>query len=758
MAATESPRPIGISHAISKGSSTKRPNPDDKLKKRSSQISKDLSDLVVYVQAIKFRGLNTISPNSSVKHKQRPGMSSSGSSIVTSSSTSTASNISFSAQTGTESDTTVFESEAKAQRPNANVACYHCSSINENTAKKLCRKQSLALVAHTQTQLMRTYPAGMRIDSSNFNPVIFWSFGIQMAALNYQTDDLAMQLNTALFESNGKCGFVSKPNVMWDRSHVMYRRFNPWDKEFDGLHSCQIVLNIVSGQYVCQTNVNVSTYVEVEIIGIPVDCNKQKTKIVQKNALNPIWNDTFHFRVLFHDLAFLRINVLDGTTNHLLAHRILPLKCLKPGYRHIRLRSAQNKNLNMSTLFIYSRVEEESLENNENRDTLDRVQTDIKEKPSDITMDSTYVGISGTPLCMKRKMFFLMVYGVVSEEPYTILKITQESTTQDVLILALQKAGQSLDKINDYILVEEVARGWEKKDHNLPATQRVLDLHERPLQAQSQWKGEGRFILKRMGDDPSSRAWLSSIRSVANREREARKSDGAPSNAWEENDTFLVCIYNVSPEIPYAILKVPLNACAQDVLAQALVKARRMEDPTNFVIVEELEWGGASHNIQLRALSDDENVYSAQSHWQTIGRFIMQDRAAATPNTLRKNRLTSTLRLATLDRISRGLSAARNVASNSIKVPVQVALSDPTTSSKFKSKTGEDSRKGMLRGKVHSEKDTHSTSVQQKSQCQREVHSEGETLSDDDTKESDLLSTVSRLKKVSLRKLKEWKS
>lgn len=72
---------------------------------------------------------------------------------------------------------------------------------------------------------MRTYPAGMRIDSSNFNPVIFWSFGIQMAALNYQTEDIAMQLNTAMFEMNGKCGFVSKPHVMWDRSHVMYRRY-----------------------------------------------------------------------------------------------------------------------------------------------------------------------------------------------------------------------------------------------------------------------------------------------------------------------------------------------------------------------------------------------------------------------------------------------------------------------------------------------------------------------------------------------------
>lgn len=691
-------------------------------------------------------------------------MSSSGSSIVTTGSSS-ASNISSSGggvAPSSESDATIFESEIKQQsRPNVHLPCYQCSSINENTAKKLCRKQPLALVAHTQTQLMRTYPAGMRIDSSNFNPVIFWSFGLQMAALNYQTDDTAMHLNTTMFEMNGKCGFVSKPNVMWDRMHVMYRRFNPWDKEFDGLHSSQIVISVVSGQYVYQGNVNLSTYVEVEIIGIPADCNKQKTKIVQKNALNPIWNDTFHFRVMFHDLSFLRFTVIDATTNHLLAQRILPLKCLRPGYRHLRLRSAQNKYLNMSTLFIYSRVEEESLENTE--DSRD-AQTENEGQMDANADSSTYLGISGTPLCVKRRMFFLMVYGVVVEEPYTILKITQESTTQDVLILCLQKSGIQANKINDYILVEEVARGWEKKDHNLPSTQRILDLHERPLQAQSQWKGEGRFILKRMGDDPSSRAWLSSIRSVANREREARKSDGAPSNAWEENDTFLVCIYNVSPEIPYAILKVPLNACAQDVLAQALVKARRLEDPMNFVIVEELEWGGTSHNIQQRALTDYENIYSAQSHWQTIGRFILQERANATPMSLRKNRITSSLRLATLDRISRGLNVARSVATNSIKVPVQVALSDPTTS-KWKSKNDEDSRgasssKAVARGKVNSEKDTNATAAtaHQKQQCQREVHSEGETLSDEDVKETDLMSTVSRLKKVSLRKFKEWKS
>lgn len=59
---------------------------------------------------------------------------------------------------------------------------------------------------------------------------------------------------------------------------------------------------------------------------------------------------------------------------------------------------------------------------------------------------------------------------------------------------------------------------------------------------------------------------------------------------------------------------------------------------------------------------------------------------------------------------------------------------------------------------MSSEKDTTATAQTKVAECQREVHSEGETLSDEENKESDLLSTVSRLKKVSLRKFKEWKS
>lgn len=651
--------------------------------------------LALWFQAIKFRGLNTISPSSSVRYKR--AVPAAIQAAITSKKSSSTSSPSSS------------ESHHAKQRLNMYHPCYQCASLNENAAKKLCRKQALALIAHTETQLVRTYPAGMRIDSSNFNPVIFWSFGIQMVALNYQTEDTALHLNTAMFEQNGRCGYVLKPSVMCDRSHMMYRRFNPWDKEFDGLHSSNLILHVISGQYV-SSNFTCSVQVEVELIGIPVDSCKQKTKIVQRNSLNPMWNDTFYFQVMFRDLTFVRFNVIDVNTSHIIAQRVIPLKHLRPGYRHVRLRSNQNQPLFMSTLFIYSRSEEESVDDNG--------AESCSKEPSCSTLETSQPG-KPDARCpgVKRRMFFLMVYGVVPDEASTILKITQESTTQEVILQALQKAGLGSEKINDYVLVEEVSRGWEKKDREIPATQRVLDPQECPLQSQAQWQGEGRFLLKRLGDDPSSRAWLSSIRSTRIRQ----------PKTWDDADNFLVCVYNVSDDIPYAILKVPVSACAQDVLAQALIKARRLENPAQFVLVEELEYGG---NKSTRVLADDENVYSTQAHWPTLGRFILHQRDAV-----------KKVRCTTFEKLSKGLG----------KLPVGEALSDPPTS-RFKTRFP---LSGLGRG--GSAKENAASSAEPTPKKHREVHSEGEAISDED-KDSDFISTMSRLKRLSIRKFRAWKS
>lgn len=671
----------------------------------------------------------------------------------------------------------------KLHHPNQYHPCYQCSSINEASAKKLCRKHPLALIAHTQTQLMRTYPAGLRIDSSNFNPVFFWAFGIQLVALNYQTDDLPMHINTAMFEENGSCGYVCKPDVLWDPTHLMYRRFNPLEKEFDGLHSSQIVINIVSGQYVQQHNLQGSTYVEVEMIGIPVDCSKKKTRVIKKNSLNPIWNDTFFFKVMFHDLAFLKFSVFDNDTNHMVSQRVIPLKCLRPGYRHVRLRSPTNQALNMAALFVYSRVEEESLERTSD-DADEFCSTSVDKYESGAVCSGTTEGnietnklakelqkmapVISSNIPLKRRMFFVMVYGVITEEPFTILRATQESTTKELIAQALQKSNRSGQNVNDYILVEEVSRGWRKKDRDLPATQRVLDMQEKPLQAQAMWSGEGRFIFKKIGNDPSSRAWLTSIRSVSERRStlavaaDNTGNDGTTSS-WDDDDTFLVCIYNVSPDIPYAILKVPMNATAQDVLAQSLLKARRMENPNNFVLIEELEYGstgsGPTSNTQQRPLVNDDNIFKTQAGWKTIGRFILQEKSQVTPS-MRRHRIA-------IDKISRGFSISRAaVLSTASKNPIQAALSDPTTQrcNKIKGESSGHSAmstaihmgSGIFRAKGNSEKEFASCSPHR--QKHREVHSEGETLSEDENRERDLMSTMYRFKKMSMKKLKAWKS
>ncbi len=55
----------------------------------------------------------------------------------------------------------------------------------------------------------------------------------------------------------------------------------------------------------------------------------------------------------------MRFAVMDSGNSKCVAQRVVPLSKLRPGYRHLRLRALNNSSLDHSTLFIYSKLEEE---------------------------------------------------------------------------------------------------------------------------------------------------------------------------------------------------------------------------------------------------------------------------------------------------------------------------------------------------------------------------------------------------------------
>lgn len=63
----------------------------------------------------------------------------------------------------------------------------HLFSLSENMANKILRFGMWDLIKHTKTHLVRTYPKGTRLSSTNYQPHRFWAAGAQLVAINWQT-------------------------------------------------------------------------------------------------------------------------------------------------------------------------------------------------------------------------------------------------------------------------------------------------------------------------------------------------------------------------------------------------------------------------------------------------------------------------------------------------------------------------------------------------------------------------------------------
>lgn len=279
----------------------------------------------------------------------------------------------------------------------------HVFSLAERRFESLCKDSDskAQLEKHNMRYLMRVYPSGHRIYSTNPDPLVFWRRGVQMVALNWQTYDLPMQMNEAMFASGSdKLGYVLKPRELRESLSIQEEISEP---SIHGLGRIQKKLirfsvDIISAQQLPRprgvaSDALLDPYVEIEMfsaedkgkgvasgeggsdasarnglsgIGSP---HRRRTHVVQANGFNPVFKDNFKLSLetKYPSLVFVRWTVWnspDGRTFNTnpnadpLATFTAKLSSLEQGYRHLRLYDHNGDQFNCAALFCKIKKDE----------------------------------------------------------------------------------------------------------------------------------------------------------------------------------------------------------------------------------------------------------------------------------------------------------------------------------------------------------------------------------------------------------------
>lgn len=221
------------------------------------------------------------------------------------------------------------------------------SSLSESQLARMVKQEGAdAMRSYASSHLVRVYPAGFRVDSSNYNPQDAWEAGCQIVALNGQGSSLfhnvALWLNAGKFRGNARCGYISKP---W---HLLSPKLCP-PKVVRQPQSMRLAITVLGGDgWEAFRDFDLigspDSYVSVEIAGATPDRHANRTAIFKAKEktgekAQPIWKARFEFTVTDVALAVVLFVAWDRDIDFddLLGQYAFPLADLRPGWRRVPL-------------------------------------------------------------------------------------------------------------------------------------------------------------------------------------------------------------------------------------------------------------------------------------------------------------------------------------------------------------------------------------------------------------------------------------
>ena len=205
-----------------------------------------------------------------------------------------------------------------------------------------------------KTHMTRVFPSKqqtLRSQSSNYNPVLAWSLGCQVASMNQQACDAFILVNDGRFRVNGSCGYVLKPESMIERHGGDISRRNNAHANLPRRWRIKILSgnNLPKPSKKAYTG-NINPHVKVTLYdgGQYAPPVVHVTETLKKNGFNPIWEEGngTNFKVRDPSTAVVLFSLWDTNeesgSQDFIAAAAIPISCMRQGYRSIPLFDANH--------------------------------------------------------------------------------------------------------------------------------------------------------------------------------------------------------------------------------------------------------------------------------------------------------------------------------------------------------------------------------------------------------------------------------